>query len=175
MPTSVLVPRLALRGPFERVQSPGVIRLSEVIASLSFALDMLDMTEGQPEGHAARSCLIGMRVAEELRLDAVWQRFRRTMAVGLDGTKGARRMFKTRCERGADIARLLEFPEETAEAIRHLDEHWDGRGQPQGLKGREISLARTAKRNRWRRCSGSFARTPAPPSVPSASRRSKRF
>ncbi|MBA3671140.1 MAG: hypothetical protein H0W68_03825 [Gemmatimonadaceae bacterium] len=29
-----------------------------------------------------------------------------------------------RCDRGADIARLLGFPTETAEAIRSLDEHW---------------------------------------------------
>ncbi len=30
----------------------------------------LDLTEGQPQGHAARSCLIGMRIADELRLSA---------------------------------------------------------------------------------------------------------
>ena len=36
------------------------VRLSEIISALSFALDV---TEGQPAGHAARSCAIGMRVA----------------------------------------------------------------------------------------------------------------
>ena len=41
-------------------------RLSEVIAALSHALDL---TEGQPQGHAARSCLIGMRLATEIGLD----------------------------------------------------------------------------------------------------------
>jgi putative nucleotidyltransferase with HDIG domain len=41
------------------------IKLSEVIAALSYALDI---TEGQPEGHAARSCMLGMRLARELRL-----------------------------------------------------------------------------------------------------------
>ena len=30
----------------------------------------LDLTEGQPQGHAARSCLLGMRIAEEIRLTA---------------------------------------------------------------------------------------------------------
>src|ERR1700754_3866363 len=30
----------------------------------------LDLTEGEPAGHATRSCLIGMRLAEELDLDA---------------------------------------------------------------------------------------------------------
>ena len=43
------------------------VRLSEVIAALSYALDL---TEGQPQGHAARSCLLGMRLARELRLPA---------------------------------------------------------------------------------------------------------
>ena len=41
------------------------IRYSEVVSSLSYALDI---TEGQPAGHAARSCLIGMRIAEQLSL-----------------------------------------------------------------------------------------------------------
>src|ERR1700710_2469670 len=42
------------------------IPLSQVIGALSYALDL---TEGQPQGHAARSCLLGMRIARELRLD----------------------------------------------------------------------------------------------------------
>jgi putative nucleotidyltransferase with HDIG domain len=43
----------------------GQIRYSEVVSSLSYALDI---TEGQPAGHAARSCLIGMRIAEQISL-----------------------------------------------------------------------------------------------------------
>ena len=43
------------------------IALSEVIGGLSYALDV---TEGEPPGHAVRSCLIGMRLAEEIGLDA---------------------------------------------------------------------------------------------------------
>jgi hypothetical protein len=37
------------------------IRLSQVLAGLSYALDL---TEGQRPGHSIRSCLIGMRIAE---------------------------------------------------------------------------------------------------------------
>ena len=40
------------------------IRLSEVIGGLSYALDL---TEGEPAGHAQRSCLIGMRLADDAR------------------------------------------------------------------------------------------------------------
>lgn len=38
-------------------------RLSEVISALSYALDL---TEGQPMGHAVRACVVGMRLAHEL-------------------------------------------------------------------------------------------------------------
>ncbi|MBA3405330.1 MAG: hypothetical protein H0U13_11715, partial [Gemmatimonadaceae bacterium] len=43
------------------------VSLSEVLASLSHALDL---TEGQPIGHTVRTCIIGMRLAEELDLSA---------------------------------------------------------------------------------------------------------
>jgi putative nucleotidyltransferase with HDIG domain len=48
-----------------RVAAKKSICFSEVISALSYALDI---TEGQPAGHAARSCLIGMRIAQELSL-----------------------------------------------------------------------------------------------------------
>ncbi len=41
------------------------IRVSQVISSLSFALDL---TEGQPMGHSIRSCVIGMHIAQEIGL-----------------------------------------------------------------------------------------------------------
>src|SRR5271168_3441949 len=44
------------------------IALSGVVGALSHALDI---AEGQPPGHAVRSCVIGMRLAGELDLDAV--------------------------------------------------------------------------------------------------------
>ena len=46
--------------------SEKTVRLSEVISSLSYALDI---TEGQPEGHAVRSCMIGLQIASELGLE----------------------------------------------------------------------------------------------------------
>jgi len=41
------------------------VNLSEVISALSYALDIV---EGQPEGHAIRSCMLGMRLAREIGL-----------------------------------------------------------------------------------------------------------
>ena len=46
---------------------PVELRLSEVIGALSYALDM---TDGQPAGHALRSCVIGMKLAERCDLPA---------------------------------------------------------------------------------------------------------
>ena len=45
-----------------------------------------------------------------------------------------------RCERGASIVRKLGFSERTAEAIRCLDEHWDGRGYPRRITGEDIPM-----------------------------------
>jgi putative nucleotidyltransferase with HDIG domain len=175
------------------------VRMSDVIAALSYALDI---TEGQPEGHALRTCLIGMRLADAMQLPAPDrsalfyalllkdagcssnaakvcslfqcddQRLKRTMKtsdwtrfsdnvvwalrhVAADRSAVARaaallklglqqrqadELFETRCERGAEVARALLLPPGTAEAIRTLDEHWDGHGRPARLSGEEIPL-----------------------------------
>jgi HD-GYP domain-containing protein (c-di-GMP phosphodiesterase class II) len=51
-----------------------------------------------------------------------------------------RSLMQARCDRGAEIARMAGLSDRTAEAIRALDEHWDGHGQPKGLAGEEIPL-----------------------------------
>lgn len=53
---------------------------------------------------------------------------------------GQKEIFQIRCERGADIASRLGFTAATAETIRSLDEHWNGKGNPHGLKGEAIPL-----------------------------------
>lgn len=49
-------------------------------------------------------------------------------------------IIQLRCERGADIVSRLGFPQSTAEAVRHLDEHWNGKGHPDGLAGPSIPM-----------------------------------
>jgi HD-GYP domain-containing protein (c-di-GMP phosphodiesterase class II) len=176
------------------------VPLSEVIGALSYALDL---TEGEPPGHAVRTCMIGMRLAQELgmaeadrsdlfyalllkdagcsansaRMAALfavderrakrsskrvdWARSYsaflwtlRTVAPGgsvrsravqlmslREETEITRSLMRARCDRGAEIARLIGLGPGTAAAIRALDEHWDGHGQPEGLRGDEIPLA----------------------------------
>jgi HD-GYP domain-containing protein (c-di-GMP phosphodiesterase class II) len=175
-------------------------RTSEILSALSCALDI---TEGQPPGHAVRTCLIGMRLADRVgvpredrgalfyalllkdlgcssnaaRLCSLfgaddralkrehkltdWSRSGPSLAYALRNAvpdaspmgrafrvasmafkeKGSgREMSRTRCDRGADIAAMLGFSQATREAIRTLDEHWDGHGMPEGLSGTAIPL-----------------------------------
>jgi hypothetical protein len=183
------------------VRRPGAdVRLSEVVGALTYALDI---TEGLPMGHAARSCAIGMRLAAVIGLpspqrsalfyalllkdagcsvnssrvaelygadDAEVKRDRKTLdqhrpaelaahllrtaapgagpiakagrikALVRNGAEGSRQLTAMRCERGADIARMVGVGESAALAIRALDEHWDGSGGPDGLRGDDIPM-----------------------------------
>jgi HD-GYP domain-containing protein (c-di-GMP phosphodiesterase class II) len=47
---------------------------------------------------------------------------------------------ETRCDRGAEIARKMRFSESVVAAIRNFDEHWDGGGMPNGLRGEQIPV-----------------------------------
>lgn len=164
-------------------------------------------------GHAARSCMIGMRLAGELGLDAAdrsalfyalllkdvgcsstaarvsqilggddldfkgglkridWNRpseavrhivgstagspvdrVRRIAAFARSGARLGDELVGLRCDRGAQILRLLAFPDATVVAMASADEHWDGRGKPAGLRsdeiaplGRIVALAETAE------------------------------
>ncbi len=66
-------------------------------------------------------------------------RIDRLLAIKDEG-EVTRSLMQARCGRGAEIARMVGLSDRTAEAIRTLDEHWDGRGQPQGMAGEEIPL-----------------------------------
>ncbi|HEY1903937.1 MAG TPA: HD domain-containing phosphohydrolase [Terracidiphilus sp.] len=52
-------------------------------------------------------------------------------------------LIQLRCDRGASIVRKIGMSEQTAQAVRSLDEHWDGSGYPERSSGRGIpALAR---------------------------------
>ena len=180
------------------------ISLSEIISALSYALDL---TEGAVHGHALRTCLMGMRIAEEAKLppdqtsglyfalllkdigcssnasrlsqivggdDRVmkagirfedWTRphqpnrsalkqlwksvlpgagaaakLSRILPVGLTQLRNNQEMASVRSDRGADIITKHGMGELAAQAVRSLDEHWDGSGYPDSIKGEQIPL-----------------------------------
>ncbi|WP_262270360.1 MULTISPECIES: HD-GYP domain-containing protein [Microvirga] len=68
------------------------------------------------------------------------QRFRTVINIVRNGGEIARELIETRCQRGAEIARQLRFPEGVALGIQALDEHWNGGGKPMGTAGAEIPV-----------------------------------
>jgi putative nucleotidyltransferase with HDIG domain len=67
----------------------------------------------------------------------IWSRLRHALGITQHPTL-TRDLIASRCERGGSIARRLGFPEGIALAIQSLDEHWNGKGHPQGLEGEAI-------------------------------------
>jgi putative nucleotidyltransferase with HDIG domain len=68
------------------------------------------------------------------------ERVKRLGVLAVTGTASSRELFAIRCHRGADIARELGVSDSTAVAIRTMDEHWDGGGYPDGLRGEQIPI-----------------------------------
>jgi putative nucleotidyltransferase with HDIG domain len=182
------------------ISEPG-IPVAEIVSALSFALDL---TEDAVPGHALRSCLLGMRLAQALGLSEedrsslfyalllkdigcssnaarlcqlmgsdertvkgavkfedwthptlsgmrmawsyLWPnagpftRLTRLVGLGLHQQSNNQEIISLRCERGASIVRSIGLSPLTATAIRHLDEHWNGSGFPDRLKGHQIPL-----------------------------------
>ncbi|GAC1640730.1 MAG: HD domain-containing protein [Candidatus Acidiferrum sp.] len=68
------------------------------------------------------------------------QRIWQLMQVAATQQRDSCELVKIRCERGSEIAKKLGFSGEVAEGIHSLDEHWNGRGYPDGLSGNEIPM-----------------------------------
>ncbi len=68
------------------------------------------------------------------------ERLRGIVNIMRNGPHYAQELIQTRCQRGADIARQLRFPDAVADGIHGVDEHWNGRGKPQGLRGEAIPM-----------------------------------
>ena len=68
------------------------------------------------------------------------ERFRAVLTILRDGSSIAHDLIATRCQRGADIARLLRFSEAVAAGIYSLDEQFNGQGKPDGLAGAAIPV-----------------------------------
>jgi putative nucleotidyltransferase with HDIG domain len=202
MPFAVLTePPRASAFPPTGAPTLNSIPVSEIISALSYALDL---TEGRSMGHTVRSCVMGMRIAQEFGLAADeraelyytlllkdagcssnssrlfhilnaddirakgdlkttdwtkvgWdslqyavthvatstpypERIWKLLQVAATQQRDSCELVKIRCERGSAIARRLGFSDKVANGIHSLDEHWNGGGYPNGLRGNKIPI-----------------------------------
>lgn len=72
--------------------------------------------------------------------EALASRLKRVLGIAVHGEALATELIQTRCERGANIALRLGFDAKVAAAVYSLDEHWDGRGRPEGIMADAIPL-----------------------------------
>ena len=68
------------------------------------------------------------------------ERFRSVLHIFRQGPEISQELIQTRCQRGAEIARLLRFSEGVAAGIYSLDEHWNGQGKPEQRSGEDIPV-----------------------------------
>ena len=68
------------------------------------------------------------------------ERFKAIAQIVQHGDEIAQELIQTRCTRGADIAQQLRFSNGMAAGIHSLDEHWNGGGRPERLKGEAIPV-----------------------------------
>jgi len=64
----------------------------------------------------------------------------RVMRLAVRGRRFRSELVRLRCDCGAKIARKIGLSAASVEAIGSLDEHWNGRGYPQRLRGERIPL-----------------------------------
>lgn len=115
--------------------SSNAARICELYLSddLSFKRDFKTVSDSLPK-------VLGFVFSHTGLKAGLAERFRAVLNVLQNGGTIVHDLIRTRCERGAEIARQLRFPASVCEAIHALDEHWNGEGRPDRVAGPAIPL-----------------------------------
>jgi putative nucleotidyltransferase with HDIG domain len=108
-----------------------------------FGVDEIELKGRQSTTESSMLAYAAFTIRSLPSTEPLPRRLRRLIAIGLRGRGELRQVEQIRCERGAAIARKAGFDQQVADAILDLHEHWDGGGEPRGLRGAAIDpLAR---------------------------------
>jgi len=115
-------------------------RMSQVVGSPDPAMKLGAKVQNWTRPHRPTLDTVKLLWHEVLPESSALQRLARIGRIALTQHRNSAEMIALRCERGADIAEKLGLSVETVQAIRALDEHWDGSGYPERLSGADIPL-----------------------------------
>ncbi len=120
--------------------SNNAARMTQIVGGDDRAAKAIAKLADWTRPHRAEMRVVKRLWATVLPEKSLVRRVARFAKIGLTQHKNNRQMIELRCERGADIVRTLELGAVAVETVRLLDEHWDGKGYPEGLKGDQIPL-----------------------------------
>ncbi|MDD3642476.1 MAG: response regulator [Candidatus Krumholzibacteria bacterium] len=129
---------------------------STYLSTIKVLVSTIEAKDAYTRGHTDRVALFARMIAEEMQLerkDLETVSFGATLHdIGKLGvyedilnkpgelTDGEWKIVRSHPEVGANIIRNMKFLESACDLVRHHHERLDGRGYPDGLKGKEISI-----------------------------------
>jgi putative nucleotidyltransferase with HDIG domain len=125
---------------------PESLRVAEVVCALSQALDL---GTGTSRWHSVRTCIVGMRIAAELKLrESVRCHLYYALLLKDASSSGhtlveylERDKSPVRGRQSYALADLIGLPSESMEGVSQLYERWDGRGNVQHHHGNQIPIS----------------------------------
>lgn len=105
-----------------------------------YATDDLEFKKNHKLAGSRTSQLLKFLIQNTGLKASMTQRVKRVFEIIGSKQNFTQELIQSRCSRGAQIAKRLQFSDQVCAAIHSLDEHFDGKGNPAQLRGEEIPL-----------------------------------